>query len=313
MKKIIALLLCALALGFCSGAVGEVEQSPLLDAAFSLLEKDNIFQRRYNEITGANVESLFELGVPYFYGQQTNSNGTKLANVERLIAKYPYYSTLTCLEHAHDGFWSSGKRYIYGMDCSGFTRWVYYQCGLPMHPPLDKMMNDKVNYRKYHLYNGGPNWVSESKPMPAYEEMQYTLQAGDLFVTKHKGRHIMMYIGTLKDYGFTAEEAPDLAPYLEYPLVIHCGPSPFYGERFEKLIQDNPDRYGNCNTTDGGVAVSLVGVPSELAPYHTHVQTFDYDYFLIDDGNYMLTLRTDPYDATSYCWYRTPELAAPGT
>ena len=85
--------------------------------------------------------------------------------------------------------------------------------------------------------------------------------------------------------------------------MIHCGPSPFYGERFEKIIQDNPDLYGRCKTTNGGVEVSILGVPAEKAPYHAHVQITDYDYFLIDGGNYMLTLRQIE-GSSSFCWYR---------
>lgn len=301
MKKCVAaLLICALMLTLCAAAAGEVQRSPFLDAAFSLLEKDNIFQRRYNEITGAGVESLFELGVPYFFGQQTNWDGSRLTNVDKLMACYPEYNVLRCLEKTK--FFHKNQWYVYGMDCSGYTRWIYHQCGLPMHPKLEAIMT-KHAYRKDHLFNGGTNWVSESKPMPAFEELKDTLQVGDLLLTKHSARHIMMYIGTLADYGFTAEEVPELAPYLEYPLVIHCGPSPFYGEWFEKLIRENPERYGNCNTTNGGVEVSIVGVPADQAPYHTHVQVHDFDYFLIDGGNYMLTLR-DIFEATSFCWYR---------
>ena len=280
-------------------ASAEVEKNPLLDAAFSMLEKDNVFQRRYNEITGANVESLFELGVPYFFGRQVSNNG-KLINVTELVASYPEYAIRQCLETTK--FFRSGSLYIYGLDCSGYTRWIYNQCGLPMHPGLQDMVT-KHDYRKYHVYDGGTNWTSKSIPMPAYNELKNTLQVGDLLVTKHRARHIMMYIGTLADYGFTAEEAPDLAAYLDYPLVIHCGPSPFYGERFQKFIDEHPERYGKCKTTNGGVEVSIVGVPADAATYHEHVQIEDYDYFLIDEGNYMLTIR-DIDQASSYCWYR---------
>lgn len=300
MKRFMVSLLSVLLLMtvFASASLAEVEKSPLLDAAFSLLEKDNVFQRRYNEITGSQVESLFELGVPYFFGRQVNHNG-QLLNVKYLVEKYPDYSIHTCMETTK--FYRKGQLYIYGMDCSGFTRWVYTQCGLPLHPGLMDMIT-RYDCKKHHLFNGGTNWSSESKPMPAYHELKDHLQVGDLLVTNIGGRHIMMYIGTPADYGFTAEEVPDLAPYLDYPLVIHCGPSPFYGERFEKLIQEN-EKYSRCNTTNGGVEVSIVGVQPGDAPYHTHVQITDFDYFLIDDGEYMLTLR-EIDTASSFCWYR---------
>lgn len=300
MKKLLVLFLVSLLLvSGLTAASAEVEKSPFLDAAFSLLEKDNIFQRRYNEITGSEVESLFELGVPYFYGRQVSNSG-KLLNVTELVASYPEYAIRQCMETTK--FYRSGQLYIYGLDCSGYTRWIYNQCGLPMHPGLQDMII-KRDLWKYHLYNGGTNWTSASKDMPAYNELKDHLQVGDLLVTKHRARHIMMYIGTLADYGFTAEEVPDLTPYLDYPLVIHCGPSPVYGERFEQFIQENSERYGKCKTTNGGVEVSILGVQPEQTPYHTHVQIDDFDYFLIDDGNYMLTLR-DIDNATSFCWYR---------
>ena len=203
-------------------------------------------------------------------------------------------------------FFRSGQLYIYGFDCSGYTKWIRVKSGMKEHPGLADMITKK-NLWKYHLYHGGTNWSSKQLPMPAYDELKDHLQVGDLLVTKHAARHIMMYIGTLADYGFTAEEVPDLAPYLDYPLVIHCGPSPFYGDRFQKLIDENP-RYKNCSTTNGGVEVSIIGVKPEEATYHTTVYhtpiySVDYDYFLIDDGNYMLTLR-DVDNATSFCWYR---------
>ena len=301
MKKTLVVLAVFLLLAAgLSAAQAEVERNPLLDVAFSALEKDNIFQRRYNEITGAQVESLFEHGIPYFFGRQTDYTGTKLTNVKDLMANYPEYAVRKCLETTK--FYRKDQWYVYGFDCSGFTRWIYVQCGYPMHVGLNDMNLKREQY-KHFVFNGGTNWTSESKPMPAYDHLKDYLEVGDLLNTKHGARHIMMYIGTLADYGFTAEEVPDLADYLDYPLVIHCGPSPVYGERFQKLIDENPERYGRCKTTNGGVEVSILGVSPEQAPYHTHVQITDYDYFLIDDGQYMLTLR-DIDQATSFCWYR---------
>ena len=300
MKRFAVLLLAAaLCLSCFSIAMAELEQNPLLDAAFSAIEADNIFQRRYNEITGSNVESLFALGVPYFFGGQVNYKG-KLVNNEELMEDYPLYAKEVCAETTK--FYRTGQLYIYGFDCSGYTKWIRVQCGLKEHPGLSDMITKHSEW-SHHIYNGGTNFSSANKPMPAFNELKDTLQIGDLLVTKHRARHIMMYIGTLADYGFTAEEVPELADYLDYPLVIHCGPNPMYGERFEQLIQSDLERYGRCATTDGGVCVSIIGVPVDAAPYHEHVQINDYDYFLIDDGNYMLTIR-DVEEASSWCWYR---------
>lgn len=300
MKKGFMLILILILLCSAGAASAELEQNPLLDAAFSALEKDNIFQRRYNEITGANVESLFEQGIPYFFGGQVNYAG-KLVNDAELMEDYPLYAREKCAETTK--FFRTGQLYIYGFDCSGYTRWIRVKCGMEQHPGLQDMIT-KHNLWKNHLYRGGPN-ISSPIPMPAYNELKDHLQVGDLLVTKHAARHIMMYIGTLADYGFTAEEVPDLADYLDYPLVIHCGPSPVYGERIQQVIDADPERYGRCNTTNGGVEVSILGINPEGTPYHTTVQNVDYDYFLIDDGNYLLTLR-DIESASSYCWYRMP-------
>lgn len=300
MKKICVILLAMVLLGGVGTALAELEQNALLDAAFSAIEQDNIFQRRYNELTGSHVESLFEQGIPYFFGGQVNYKG-KLVNDKLLMEDYPLYAREKCAETTH--FFRSGQLYIYGFDCSGYTRWIREKCGLEQHPGLQYMIT-KHDLWKYHLYRGGSN-ITSPIPMPAYDELKDHLQVGDLLVTKHAARHIMMYIGTLADYGFTAAEVPELAAYLDYPLVIHCGPSPVYGDRFQQIIDADPERYGRCKTTNGGVEVSILGVKPEDAPYHTTVQNEDFDYFLIDGGNYLLTLR-DIENASSYCWYRMP-------
>ena len=66
MKRIVALLLLLVMMG--TAAAAEVEASPVLDAAFSMLEAGNPFLTRYNELTGSGVEAVFELGAPYFFG-----------------------------------------------------------------------------------------------------------------------------------------------------------------------------------------------------------------------------------------------------
>lgn len=289
MKKILVLFLATLLLVCgCFAAQAQVERSDLLDAAFSLIEKDNIFLRRYNEITGANVEPLFELGVPYMFGGKGD---------DLFLSQYPNYAKRKCWETTK--FYHKDKVYIYGLDCSGYTQWIYAQCGKPAHDSLSNMIL-KYEYERNgnHLYNH-----RAGHEMPPYNELKDHLIVGDLLVGKHGARHIMMYIGTLADYGFTGEEVPELADYLDYPLVIHCGPSPFYGERFAKFIAENSDYYGNCNTTNGGVEVSILGVPLDKAPYQEHVQVNDFSYFLIDDGNYELTIWDLP-GCTSFCWFR---------
>lgn len=290
MKKfVVCLLLVATILScLCTGAQALVERSPLLDAAFSLIEADNVFLRRYNEITGANVEAMFELGVPYMFGGKGN---------ELFLSQYPMYAKRKCWETTK--FYRKDQVYIYGLDCSGYTQWIYEQVGKPAHDSLSNMIL-KWEYERngQHLYNH-----RKGNEMPPYNELKDHLIVGDLLVAKNGARHIMMYIGTLADYGFTAEEVPELANYLDYPLVIHCGPSPVYGARFEKFIADHPDYYGNCKTTNGGVEVSILGIPLNEAPYQEHVQIDDFSYYLLEDGNYPLTIWDLP-GSTSFCWFR---------
>lgn len=289
MKKIAAL--AALALLLCVQALSgqaQLEQAPVLDAAFSMLEEDNIFLRRYNALTGADIQARFAQGMPYFFGGN-DDNGL-------LLSKYPDYYKKECLETTR--YYRAGQKYIYGLDCSGFTRWVYSQAGKPRHDTLSNMILLYQQYAKNYVFTH-----RDGAKVPFYRDLHQYLQTGDLLVAKHGARHIMMYIGTLADYGFTAEEAPQLADYLDYPLVIHCGPNPFYGQRFEQFIAENKQKYGDCAVTDGGVCVSIIGVPPEKAPYQITVQKKDYSYFLIDDGRYMLTIWDLP-GSTSWCWFR---------
>lgn len=286
MKRMIVLFL-VFSILLTSVSFAELEQSPFLDAAFTMIEADNIFLRRYNEITGANVEAMFELGMPYMFGGRAK---------DAMFSRLPLYSKRQCYETTK--FYREGTVYVYGFDCSGYTQWIYSQVGKPAHPQLDDMILIWEYEKTNHVFNH-----RVGHEMPPYNELKDHLEVGDMLVAKKGARHIMMYIGTLADFGFTAEEVPELADYLDYPLVIHCGPNPFYGDRFQTFIDEHQDYYFNCSTTDGGVCVSILGVPLDAAPYHTHVQVHDYDYFLIDDGNYMLTIWDLP-SATSFCWWR---------
>ena len=243
-----AMLLAVMLLVSLVGTAGaEKKNTDLLEAAFELLEEGNPFVRRYEEMTGKDIEPLFPYGVPYFFGGLSGSKGNGW-----FYMAYPDYFVKLCEKGS--GYFQPGKRYFYGLDCSGFARHVYKAVGMQTLPGLSDIML-KHEMWKYHVYDH-----REGHKPPPYDQLKDTLQIGDLLVIKHgesKYRHIMMYIGTLKDYGYTAEAEPTLAKWLDYPLVVHCGLSPFYGERFQKLIDEYPEKYGRCSTTDGGVAVSI--------------------------------------------------------
>ena len=285
---LLPLLLCLLAF---LPARAEVQRSKLLDTAFQMLEKDNIFQRRYNEITGAQVTSLFETGLPYFFGGRPN---------DTLMSQYPDFAKRYCWEST--SYYKKNKVYIYGLDCTGYITWLRRESGLDKMPTAGEILNEK-KYRGNDLYCGGWNWKFPEKPMPEPQELHKFLQVGDVLVMRSKYRHVMLYIGTLRDYGFTAEEVPELAEYLDYPLGIHCSSHPRYAPVIQDYIDARPDYCRNCITTDGGVNVSILYVPPEAAPYHEYVQVTLFDYFLIDEGQYQLTIRpTD--NLRAFTWYR---------
>lgn len=291
MKRLVALFLVLLSLmGTALSATAEettgVQRSTLLDAAFSLLEKDNIFLKRYNDMTGANVEPVFENGSPYFFGGK---------DAKMVFKNVPDYATRKCWETTR--FYRKDQRYLFGFDCSGFTNWLFKQNGWTEHESLSKLVNEWGKYGKHHVFSH-----REGKQPPAYGELKPYLQVGDLLITKHRSRHVMMYIGTLSDYGYTAEQVPELAEYLEYPLVVHCGPHLDAGDRFQQVIDADPEKYGRCKTTDGCVNVSIIGVPLDAAPNSATVQVNDFYWFELENG-YKLTI-WDYDNASTFVWYR---------
>ena len=232
--------------------------------------------------------------LPYYFG---GLSGTKWNGY--FYMSYPNYHVITC--ECRTGYFQPGKTYLYGLDCTGFTRHVFKACGREPHPPLSEILNN-WDQRQYHLFDN-----REGFEAPPYQELKNSLQEGDLLVVKHENsesRHVMMYIGTLRDYGYNTTDESELAKWLDYPLVIHCGLSPFFGERFQQIIDENPDLYEGCTTTDGGVAVSIVGVNPEDAPVHEHVQNTDYDWFVMNDGGYVLSV-VNLSDVKYYAWYRS--------
>ncbi|NLX82754.1 MAG: hypothetical protein GXZ04_02930 [Clostridiales bacterium] len=272
MKKLAILLLTCLILVQCVPTLAAIERHQALDAAFSMLEEGNIFLTRYNELTGAEIQPMYKYGLPYFFG---GKNTDYLMNIKKPLETTRYYSPK--------------RSYVYGFDCSGYTQWINQQIGKPKHDKLSSMILKYSLYKNNHL---------PIKELPSQEWHEH-LVIGDFLVAKTRARHIMMYMGTLADYGFTAENAPELAQYLNHPLVIHDGPNFFYPERYEKYIEENGLK--NVTTTNGGVMISIVGVPATAFPLTTESNRETYHYFELE--GYPLTL----YDldaATSYVWFR---------
>ncbi len=303
--KVFAILGLTLVL-LCAAAFGEeeslIEQHPVLDAAFSLLEEGNPIAEKYRLITGARVESVFPCGLPYLHGgtHEYVRDGEPL-----LFSRAPEYAVAALGEvtTAKDetGFYQQDRTYLYGLDGAGFTQWICAQVGWPRHDELQSMINAYQKYgAAHHLYS-----QRRGMDMPPYNRVAQTLELGDMLVAKKGTRHIMMFIGTLREFGFTAETAPELADYLDYPLVVHCGRNPDYPARIKKYLEDRADDpyYADVHLPIGGVCVSIIGPRPKDAPHDVYESLYTYYYFDLD--GYRLTL-WDIEAATSFCWYRIP-------
>ena len=132
---VLALTMCLLVCAM-PDAHAELQRSPVLDAALTMLEEDNLFLRRYNEITGASVEPYFKLGVPYFFGG---------VREQWLFAKYPDYMTRECWENTT--YYVKGQVYIMGWDCAGFTQWVWDKSGRGKHASISKIIGRESHSR----------------------------------------------------------------------------------------------------------------------------------------------------------------------
>lgn len=292
MKKIcgivISIIIC-LSLFFACPVLAEIEKNEYIDVAFTMLDAGNIFLERYNELTDSDIEAWFEYGLPYFFG------GTS----ENLVfLKYP--KMYKQMNDTKTTWYKPDTLYVYGFDCMGYARWI---CSKTNREKPDSIGHTILMYRDYKDYYVFSSNSHLDMKAPDWSEITPYLQIGDLYMLKHGGYHVAMYIGTLRDYGFTAEEVPELTKYLDYPLVIHCGVSPAYAPRYEELFASDYEYYKNCELTDGGVQVSILGVPMEDIPCHLDFQKQHTDYFLIGENEQIMTvIRTD--DVTSYCWYR---------
>lgn len=294
-KRVVSLLML-LAVLSAPCAHADLQRLPILDSALSMLEEGNIFLSRYNAITGAAVEPVFKYGLPYFFGGMHTYENQH--HEPLLFSRYPEYAIGLCKQQSMH--YDIGQYYIYGLDCAGFTHWIFDEVGLPQHPSLDDMLTDD-EYAVHHLYSS-----EMSKKTPAFSELAKHLQPGDLLVVRRGMRHVMMFIGTLRDFGFTEADLPQLAAYLDYPLVVHCGSNFDYSRRIAKYLEEKAgdSYYRKVLLPDGGVAVSIVGVPKEEAPYHGHYDVTDYAWYVMPDG-YPLTVYSVG-DDISYCWYRSP-------
>ena len=262
---------------------GSVQRSPFLDAAFSLLEEGNPFTARYNLLTGADVKPRFPYGVPYFIG------GTKY---ETLAHHIPEYTVYACWQNTL--YYRKGVNYLYGFDCSGFTKWVYAECGRAPHTSISDFLESA---EEAALFCSG-----DVKPMPDWKDLPQVLRPGDLLAMSHPGYHIAMYIGTLRQFGYTAKQAPELKKYLDYPLVIHSSVNASIAARFSDLLRNGSSRYHGVTVTDGGICVSIIGMLPKEAPHTTFQQLQSTYWFYLPDDTWLTVL--DCGSISQYAWYR---------
>ena len=285
------LLLCVMLLPAAAvRAESGLTALPMLDHAFSLLEEGNPFIARYNSAAGASVRARMPLGVPYLWGGRTASH---------VFAKEPDYVVLPAWSSS-PAYYRKGLNYLYGYDCYGYVAWVWQETFGYKMDTMDTMFWD----RDHHVMN------SALTPEADFASLMKALRPGDLMLVEHPGRHIGIYIGTLRMYGYTEEEAPELAGFLDEPLIINSTVNAQISDRFADLIANGLPKYRGTTVTDGGVCVSLVCRDASAVPYTVHQQNQDTRYFMLPDGTWLPVFLWET--VLRYCWYRTPDAPPAG-
>ena len=279
-------LAAAVMLGRNASAEGnpqEIRSCAMLNHAFTLLEEGNPFTERYTLITGENIQARLPKGVPYFWGGRAESH---------LFAKEPDYIVQAAWQSS-PAYYRAGTNYIYGFDCVGFVSWVWHKSFGTEMPKTGDLYKDRLHQFRNKQNGEGPLW----------ENCTAGLIPGDILLMDHpNGRHIAIYAGTLRMYGYTAEEVPELADALDEPLMIHCTTNAQVSDRFADLIANGLPKYKCATVTDGGVCVSLLVKDGKQAPGLVHQQNQDTRYYMLPDGTWLTVLGCD--DVTDYCWYR---------
>jgi len=246
-----------------------VRYSMIYETSLSMLEEGNLFVEKYDDTADSLMEVSLPLGVPYYY-----AGGSEDKFLHRFVP-----STTT-------NYYLDTHMYLCGLDCVGMTRLVYEKCGLERHPSISDT-----------LFRGvGHSALADNDPSRWY----MLLQPGDLVCVKHGTFHVMMYLGTMRMFGWTEATAGEAAALLDEPLVIHCGGNPFYYDRYKVYIREMG--YRNTYPPDGGVTVSVIQQTDRNAPHSTDTSWGKhFGWYNITDSQPLLVFRLE--DCTELAWY----------
>lgn len=223
---------------------GSISQSDILDNAFPLLEAGNPFVLRYNTINNLNIQPLLKYGIPYFFG------GRKMKNV---LSYSPEYRTWIAWQDS-SVYYKKDMRYFLGLDCKGFLQYVWNESCIEEYGiSKNKFKDTPERCFLSGTENKDTDWIV----------IKNKLQIGDVLAVYHPSQHILIYIGTLSDYGYTEKDFPDDPAILDYPLAVHCGVNAVYADWFYKIKQDNGKKYKKTSVPDGGVTVSIIGYEND--------------------------------------------------
>ena len=253
-----------------------ITDSPLLDAALSALPADHWALRQYQEITGSLMTARWpETGVPYYYGGHSE---------EKVLHRYHPMQ--------ESNYYKSGRLYLCGFDCGSFLHWAEEKSETALHDDLNVILSERADTFPFRSLPPG--------------EWSRGLQPGDMLVFSHGSFHAGLYLGTPRMFGLTEANAPDLAGFLDFPLMIHCGEDPFVHDRFRAYIDAQQGWRMAVTPPDGGVTVSLLTAALQDAPYLREAPwQKEYGYFTVMGQ----TLTVFPVsDCREIAWLRVPDL-----
>ncbi len=249
-----------------------ITDSEMLDIALSALPENHWALLRYREISGSLTRALWpETGVPYYFGGHS----------EEKVMNNRYFP------QQESRYYKKNRLYLCGFDCGSFLHWVEEKAGRQPHDGLSTLLRQRASLCPLTGLDSG--------------EWSQVLLPGDLVVFNHGTLHVGMYLGTPRMFGLTAEENPELADWLDAPLMIHCGEDPFCYDRFSEYI-DAQDFRMDTSPPDGGVTVSLIVPKTEDAPrFREAPWGTRYGYFTVMNQ----PLTAFPLeDVTEIAWFR---------